>query len=237
MMSAHRNGPVLAILALILSAAAANAAQFVVVEARGIGLKPGATVDAGKPLVLQQGQHVTLISDSGVTLKLDGPYNKPPSTDAGQGVDVSATLAGLATEQHARLGEVGVTRGTAPTAPLPDPWLVDVTHPGKACVLEGNQPVFWRAQPTAVAKLAVMPADRSWKAEVNDWPAGQSRISLAAPTVIRGNATYFVSFNGTESAITINTVPAVLANDRMRAAWMADRGCEAQAEALLRPRQ
>jgi hypothetical protein len=35
----------------------------------------------------------------------------------------------------------------------------------------------------------------------------------------------------------VNTVPAALTNDEMRAAWMAQKGCDRQAEALLRTRQ
>ncbi|SRR5579885_185211 len=236
MMRKKTGRPALALIALLLSSTATFAAQYVVVEARGVALKAGATLDAGQPLILQQGQHVTLISDTGVTLKIDGPYNKPPSAAASGGVDVASTLKGLGTEQQARLGEVGVTRGAAPVPPLPEAWLVDATRSGKACIEEGQQPIFWRAQPNAAARLAIQPSDRSWKAEAQ-WPAGQSRISLATPVVIHGNATYFVSFNGTESAITMNTIPASLTTDRMRAAWMADKGCEAQAEALLRTLQ
>ena len=63
----------------VLACGAADAAQLVVVEARGIALKPGAVVDSSKALVLKQGQHVTLISDSGATLSLDGPYDKAPA--------------------------------------------------------------------------------------------------------------------------------------------------------------
>ena len=44
------------------------------------------------------------------------------------------------------------------------------------------------------------------------------------------------NFNGTEYALAMSTVPASLRNDYMRAAWMVQKGCEAQAEALLRPR-
>ena len=55
----------------------ASAAVLVVAEARGIALKPGATLDSTKPLTLKQGQHVTLISETGATLKLDGPYDRP----------------------------------------------------------------------------------------------------------------------------------------------------------------
>ena len=57
----------------------ASAEDMVVVAARGIGLHPGERVDSAKPLVLGEGQHVTLIAVNGVTLKLDGPYDKPPA--------------------------------------------------------------------------------------------------------------------------------------------------------------
>jgi hypothetical protein len=35
----------------------------------------------------------------------------------------------------------------------------------------------------------------------------------------------------------MTTIPGTLTNDYMRAAWMVQKGCEAQAEALLRPRR
>jgi hypothetical protein len=40
--------------------------------------------------------------------------------------------------------------------------------------------------------------------------------------------------NGNETAVSITTVPASLSNDQMRAAWMLQKGCGPQAEALLR---
>ncbi len=52
----------------------------------GIAFDPGDTLDSVKPLVLKQGQHVTLISDTGSTLKLDGPYDRPPAAGGGGGV-------------------------------------------------------------------------------------------------------------------------------------------------------
>jgi hypothetical protein len=219
-----------------LAWSAASAAQLVVVEARGIDLKPGTVVDPGKVLVLKQGQHVTLISDSGATLSLDGPYNKPPTAGAAQGVTLAATLKGLATEQNARLTEVGTTRGATPLAPLPAAWVIDATHNGSVCLQQGASPVFWRPLAKDTTSLVIMPADRSWKAEAN-WPAGTSEISPPQLVAVHGDAAYFVSLGGVESAINVNTVPAALTNDEMRAAWMAQKGCDRQAEALLRTRQ
>lgn len=220
----------------LFGASTANAAQLVVVEARGIDLKPGTTLDPAKSLILKPGQHVTLISDSGATLSLDGPYNKPPAVAQGQGVTLAATLKGLATEQNARLTEVGTTRGATPAPPLPQAWVIDVTRNGSVCLLEGHQPVFWRPLAGQSTDMVIMPADRSWKAEAN-WAAGQDQITPPAPAIVHGEAAYFVSLGGVESAIAVNTIPAALDNDDMRAAWMAKKGCDRQAEALLRTRQ
>jgi hypothetical protein len=217
--------------ALLASCASAGAAQLVVIEARAIALRPGAVVDDTKPLVLKQGQHVTLLSETGATLKLDGPYDKVPSTDQIERVDIKTVLAALVTQRQARTSEVGTTRGTT-VVKLPEPWLIDATHNGNVCLRDGDAVVFWRPSSAKAAAFTVMPDDRSWRAQAN-WPAGSDQLPASADAPVHGGATYVVSIDGAESAVTVNTLPAVLTNDSMRAAWMAEKGCEAQAEALL----
>ncbi len=217
--------------ALALPVGGAAAANLTVVEARGVGLAPGTTIDSTKPLVLKQGQHVTLISDDGATLSIDGPYNAPPSAGTG-GKSLGATLAALGTERNARIGEAGVTRGAAPST-LPEPWLFDVTHSANVCLQENTQPVFWRPDAKIETKLIVMPVDRSWKS-LAEWPVGLDRMQVTTDVPMHGGAAYVVNYAGTDYALAVNTVPASLANDQMRAAWMVQKGCEAQAEALLR---
>ena len=225
----------LAITAALLAATSAQAANLIVVEARGIALKPGATVDAAKPLVLKAGQHVTLISEQGATLAIDGPYNAAPAAgDAGR--TLGARLAALGTERNARTGEAGVTRNGGGPAALPDPWLVDVTRSGNVCLAEGTQPVFWRPDGSGAATLTVMPVDRSWKSKA-DWRAGSDRISVTTDVPMHGGAAYVVNYAGSEYALAVNTVPASLPNDDTRAAWMLQKGCEAQAQALLHARK
>jgi hypothetical protein len=226
---------VLAALALTLSMSAATAASLTVVEARGINLAPGSSIDAGKPLVLKAGQHVTLISDAGATLNIDGPYNAPPSAGTG-GKSLSATLAGLGTEKNARTGEAGVTRVGEVAAKLPNPWLIDVTHSGNVCLQQGSEPVFWRPDAKTATAFTVMPVDRSWKSQAA-WPAGLDRIHVTTDVPVHGGAAYVVNYAGAEYALAVANVPASLANDDMRVAWMVHKGCEAQAEALLRPRR
>lgn len=50
---------------------------------------------------------------------------------------------------------------------------------------------------------------------------------------MHGDASYFVAINGVENAIAIDTVPAALSSDSMRAAWMIEKGCAPQAQALM----
>jgi hypothetical protein len=223
---------ILILLFYALAAHGAAAASLVIVEARGINLKLGTTVDAATPLLLKQGQHVTLITETGSTLKLDGPYNQPPEAVGGGGVDLSKTLGALVTQRQARGGEFGTTRGAA-SAALPDPWLIDASHSGAGCILENRTPTFWRPDPKESSTLGVAPADRSWRAQAL-WPAGQARLSITTDVPMRGAETYLVNLGGTESALTLTLVPRSLANDAMRTAWMADKGCYEQAEALVK---
>ncbi len=211
----------------------ARADDMVVVASRGIALAPGTRVDPGKPLVLAQGQHVTLIALNGLTLKLDGPYDKAPALADG-GSDLTQALAALVTQNAARTTEAGVTRAGSTVAQLPAPWLLDVSRSGSVCLLDGQVPVFWRPASGPQARLTVMPADRSWKGEAN-WPAGHDRLAAPSDLPVHGDAIYFMALdNGEETAITVNLIPGTLASAAMQAAWLAHQGCEAQAEALLR---
>ncbi|HUK60444.1 MAG TPA: hypothetical protein VLV50_14540 [Stellaceae bacterium] len=218
---------------LVWPGAPARADDMVVVAARGIALAPGTRVDPAKPLVLAQGQHVTLIALNGTTLKLDGPYDKAPALADG-GSDLGQALAALVTQNTARTTEAGVTRAAATVAHLPSPWLLDVSRGGSVCLRDGAMPVFWRPTDKAAAHLTVMPADRSWKGEAK-WPAGDDELSAPSDLPVHGDAIYFMTIdNGEEAAITVNLIPRTLASTAMQAAWLAHQGCEAQAEALLR---
>ena len=222
-----------ALMGCCMMAGSASAAVLVVAEARGIALRPGSVLDSTKPLTLKQGQHVTLISETGATLKLDGPYDQLPAAgQTGGGVGLNQTLNALITQRQARAGEFGVTRGTV-LADLPDPWVLDATHSGNVCVMEKGTPIFWRPDSKAVASLAVAPVDRSWNAKAQ-WPVGQDRITVTTDVPMRAGETYIVNFNGNESAVTMVQVPATLTNTEMRAGWMANRRCEQQAQALLK---
>jgi hypothetical protein len=209
-----------------------RAEHYVVAEARGVGhWRPGSSIADGTSISLRQGQHLELISESGTTIELDGPFEGRPSPGGG-GVGPVASLSALVSEKNARTSEVGTTRGQA-LHTLPEPWLVDVTRAGSACARDSAAPVFWRPDSSHAATIVVMPDDRSWKA-TEHWDAGRDRLTVETEVPMRTGAMYLVSYNGAEVAIRLTGIPATLTNDQMRAAWMADKGCEAQARAMAR---
>jgi hypothetical protein len=218
-----------------LTPVGAEAAQLVVVQARGVAFSPGATVDSSKRLVLKAGQHLTLISPSGATIKLDGPYSDAPDAGGGSGGGLGTQLSALLAGGR-RQNEVGTTRATA-RQQIPSPQLLDISRSGTVCLLDGSHtPVLWHPAPAKDSKITLMPADRSWRADYQ-WPAGHDRLEVAGNVLLRDGATYFVSMNGDQSAIIVSMLPASLATDDMRTAWMLNKGCEAQAEAMVRQAQ
>jgi hypothetical protein len=228
-MIGSRIGTVLAVGAALL-AAQASAAELVVVEARGLTLKPGQVIDDSQRLTLQRGDELTLVDEGGAVIKLRGPYDAAPSAGNGTGIDISNALAALST--GGSQSAMGVVRAKVEDVNLPDPWVVDVTHSGKACVRPGSSVVFWRQQSAGPVKLRIMPVDRTWRAEA-EWPAGTSE--LPAPTMfpITDRQTYVFDVGGQAATVTLVHVPASLGTDRMRAAWMLQKNCLNQTKALI----
>ena len=208
----------------------ASAAELVVVEARGLTLKPGQTVDDTQKITLQRGDELTLVDESGAVIKLRGPYDGPPTAGSSSGIDVSNVVAALSTGgTHSAMG---VVRAKVEDVTLPNPWVVDVTHSGKVCVRPGASVVFWRQQSAGEMKLRIMPVDRTWRAEA-EWPAGASELTAPSMFPITDRQTYVFDLGGQTATVTLVHVPASLGTDRMRAAWMLQKSCLNQTKALI----
>lgn len=211
-----------------------HAANLVVVEARGIDLKPGAEIDGDKPLALKDGQVVTLISPSGDIIKLHGPMNAALApAQSGSSMDVRGALKTLVTQELADNSELGVVRGAADDPIPPQPWLVDVTHDGTRCLPENNPIVFWRPEGGGDDTVSIAPYDRSWLARA-EWQAGSDRLLIAGAVPLRSSANYVVQIGTKETIVKLLTVPSAVNNDAMRAAWMIEVGCISQVRSLLR---
>jgi hypothetical protein len=219
------------VLALGGTLRAAEASQLVVVEAHGVTLAPGSTIDGTKPLKLDLGQQITLITPAGDTIKLDGPYNQAPEAAASAGDDngVVSSLKTLVATRDASTSTYGVVRGATTKGP-DDPWLIDATTTGDRCIVRGQTAMLWREDTRDAAELEITPADRSWRANAT-WPKGSGSIGIGRLPMSDG-LTYLVDVDGKEAVLTFHYVPERLDNNAMRAAWMGYIGCSGQAALL-----
>ena len=221
---------VLGLLAIALPAAAK--VDMVVMEARGVKLQQGQVIDGSVNLTLAEGQQVSLMTEDGRTVKVKGPFDKPPApAEAAGGANIQLAMQLLVTQQSSR-ERAGVIRGGPGLVVPPEPWVVDVGNPGLRCLEPDSTITLWRSDATATLPVEVAPNDRSWKANV-DWQAGSDRLTLPHNVPLRRRSSYVVRLGGKEVNITLVSLPATLTNDAMRASFMMENGCDAQAKALF----
>lgn len=219
-------------LVLALSSVSAIAAPLIVVDARGGDLKAGQRIDSARPITLKEGERVTLIGPDGKTVTLRGKFSGLPMLRAGAATDPKQALAALIATRNARTSRVGVVRSASDAAPLPKPWLIDVSKPGQRCLKAGQQPVWWRPEAAASQKFTLLPIDQSWRADF-EWAAGQHVITAPVLPTFQGQAKFVIRMGEEEHGITVNLVPNDL-NDFVLASWMFEKKCTQQADALLR---
>ena len=222
---------VLACLSLAALPAAAKV-DMVVMEARGVKLQQGQIIDGSANLNLADGQQVSLMMQDGKVVKLRGPSDKPPApAEASGAANVQLALQLLVTQQSSR-ERAGVSRGGTGLVIPPEPWVVDVSSSGVRCLEAESSITLWRPDATASVPVEVAPNDRSWKADA-EWRAGSDRLPLPHNVPFRRRTAYVVRLDGKDTNITLISLPAALSNDAMRASFMMENGCDAQAKALF----
>lgn len=214
-------------------AVAAAAYPLVVVDARGGQLKPGSRVDSAASLSLKPGEKLVLVAPDGRVTSLQGPHNGPPATAGGPVQNPRLALAALIATRNDRASTVGAVRSGALAAALPSPWLIDVSRPGERCIRDDAPPVWWRPVAGDAASFVVYPVDRSWRADFQ-WKPGQD--SITAPALLRlDGAKMIVIKTGTqERAIRLNIIPSDISDPAVVVAWMLEKACVQQADALMR---
>lgn len=210
----------------------AHAATLIVMEARGAGLKVGQQMDSDKPLLLKDGERVTLIGPDGSKLVLRGPWNEPPIKKSGAVTDPKKALVALVANRDARITTAGVVRAGVAAAKLPDPWLIDVSRPGVRCIKQGSRPVFWRPNASMATKLVVSPADRSFRNEF-EWPLGVDRLPMPESSRFEVQNLLRVELDGQEFAMGLVEIPNTIDNPMVLYAWMLEKSCLQQSDALL----
>jgi hypothetical protein len=220
-------------LALCLACSAANAATLIVIDARGTKLKAGQKIDSATRLVLKEGERITLIGPDGKTITLRGKFDGPPLRKEPEASNPRRALAALINTRNARTSSVGVVRGASDAAPLPEPWLVDMSRSGERCVKIGERPIWWRPEDSSAQKFTVLPVDRSWRADF-EWKPGQATMGVPPLAKFDTQTIFVIRVEDREYSVNLNLVPADLDNDLILASWMLEKGCIQQADSLLR---
>lgn len=225
----------------LLAASAAWAGELVVFEAQGVDLTPGQSVDGARPLRLEAGQRLTLISESGYVLRLSGPYFQAPQPDAKSqdGKGLAQALKSLVVPFHVSTGGLGGTReadpylvGAQTQSRLPEPWIIDVGHGGNYCLREGQSAVFWRSNGQEGAPITLRDANGEWTARTL-WPRGSEKLASPRTMPYRDGGRYGVVVDGMENAFTLHIIPQTVTATGALAAWMHEKSCASQTLALL----
>ena len=228
----------LTVLGVILFAASspAWAQDLVVVNSTAPSVKPGQIVKSDAPIDVPAGTSVTLVSESGKILTLQGPHSGPPGLGGGGGgdADLLSSLSGLLSASGRETASLGTMRAISPPMPPNDPWVINIGRSGDHCVSKGGPVTLWRAKSAKAASLSLKNLNDRSKSKAN-WPAGARILQWPAGVVLADGARYLARLKGsrTASKLILHLVPGDLPSDAHRAAWMAGMGCVKQARRLL----
>ena len=225
-----------AIFGFLLVAGQAAAQDLVVIASSASAIKAGQMVKSGAVLDVPAGANVTLVSQSGKTIVLKGPFSGVPSGGgAGGGGDKSlvASLSKLMSASGGKSAALGAMRSGIAKEP-DDPWTVDVGRSGTHCVPVGGPVTLWRGAAAKASSIRIKNMTAGAKAEVA-WPAGAKTLEWPAAATVADDNTYLVRLKGKKSAtkIILHLVPAELPSTPHKAVWMAEKGCVKQAKHLL----
>ncbi len=217
----------------LIIASCCLAAPMIVVEARGGGLRPGMRVESASKIDLKDGERVTLIGADGRAVTLRGSYAGVIAKSGGATQNPRVALAALISTRNDRASQVGAVRAGANAAPLPDPWLIDISRSGARCIREGQRPIWWRPDASEQAIFTVYPIDRSWRADFV-WQKGQDQMVAPDLAKLDGVKTFLIHVPGQDNAISVNTIPSDITDPLVLSSWMLEKACVQQADAYFR---
>ncbi len=219
---------------LAATSSATRASELVVIASTDSEIGVGSVLDGGKAIQLAEGNSVTLVSSDGRTLRLQGPYSgRPdpaPDTGGAGGTNLLDALSEIVRPAEEDVATAGIMRSSL-YAPK-EPWVIDSGQSGAHCVLPGRPALLWRS-------IAIGAASAALKADGGQagvtWQDGSYTAPWPAGLPLADGATYQLEFaiTGTTRHLNIHQVPGDLDGDVSRAVWMHEKGCTAQAKALL----
>jgi len=212
------------------------AEPLIVMDARGVKVKVGSSIDSDKSIKLEDGERITFIRADGVTTTLRGPFNDVPLQKKSTASDPKQALAALVSTRDAKTNSVGVIRAGTDAKPIPNYWLIDVTRPGVRCLEKSRQPIFWRPDASKESRFRIVPADASYQFD-RLWPVNKNEFNVTNVTFTRADNFITAIVDEQEFNIDIIEVPEEISGGLLLAGYMLEKGCIQQADALLKQLQ
>ncbi len=209
----------------------AEAAQLVVIASNSSSFKPGQMIDGSATLFLEQGGVLTLVSQQGKTLKLQGPYEGQPAPEKGDSTDsVLDSLSRIISESE-QSAALAVFRSTSKKR---SPWTINISKAGQYCVSTQDKLTLRRPKPLTSGVLEITD-DGTRQTTLVSWNEGDRTVLWPIDLKIKDHARYQLSFPGQAPVqISLRVLPGDLATNMHKIVWMSDQGCTKQANKLLK---
>jgi hypothetical protein len=228
------------VVAIVASLGAAEAAEVVVLESTSPRYAAGQTVEAAQPVMLADGETLTIATEDGRLARIVGPYNGPPiGSEADESVARRALAQLLATDRP-EVGGIGGVRGDAPSESLtdtrPDTWFVHAERSGDQCALQGKNVQLWRENAGAAAAMEIRVSLDDTAAQAR-WNAGAHDTAWPDSVALTDGTIYLLRGEGAVRSVPmrLHLLPPGLGTPGLAAvAWLAARGCTEQARLALR---
>ena len=216
------------LLATILFVITAPAlAQLVVIKSNSAEFKPGQIITDNLNLSANTG--LTLISENGKIITINGPYQGSINTEPVTGdnsliSNLSALL--LDTEDKARLAVFRKFKNH-------DTWTIRVDRDGHYCIHKDSQASLLRQRPYTETAMTIE-GENNARATVY-WQKTKPRTPWPAiyPTGKSAGFSMLFEDESMPVSVTLIAIPPELPSDPHRVVWMAQNGCEKQAQMLL----
>lgn len=211
--------------------------DLVVIASSDPSVEIGAVIDGSQTMRVAADSSVVLVSATGRTIKLAGPYRGAPDASGSPSKSrLVESLSRLITQDTAASGKLAAFRGGSKQAPAdrPDIWGIDIARAGTYCLRPDREAMLWWDAARAGAIVSISgPGAASQGARIR-WPSAKRHMPWPKALALSDQATYVARFRAGDAGETLRTLLMPdLDSDAHRAAWMAERGCTHQALGVL----